>query len=122
MHSCVRGCLPANLATALTAKNGVGVGGDGVRVLHMCIPKGNIQSFIVRRPHIAVPQDLVLIPALKVPIGDRHTLGRLRDVDHFHRGAVRRIGNGFPVDRVRTVFCGLGLGLKRIVCRTNPNG
>ena len=89
----------------LAAENGVGIAGNGVRVLHMCIPKGNIQSFIVRRPHIAVPQDLVLIPALKVPIGDRHTLGRLRDIDHFYRGAVRRVGNGFAVDPVRTVLC-----------------
>ena len=88
----------------------------------MRIPKGDIQPFVMRRPHVAVGRDLVLVPTLQVPIGNRHTLGRLRDIDHFYRGAVRRIGNGFAVDRVRTVLCRLGLGLKWIVRRTNPNG
>jgi len=106
----------------LASENRVGVAGNGVCVFHMRIPKGNVHPFVMRVCHVAVGRDLVLVPALQIPIGNRHTLGRLAHIDHFHRGAVRRIRNGFPVDPVRAVLCRLGLGLKRIVRRTNPNG
>ena len=54
----------ANQTTLLAAENGVGVARDGVRVFHMRVPIGNIQPFVMRRPHVAVGRDLVLISAL----------------------------------------------------------
>jgi len=88
----------------------------------MGIPKGDVHPVIVRGRHIGIGRDLVLIPTLQVPIGDRHALRRLFYIDHFHLGAVRCVGNCFAVDPVRTVFRRGRLRLERIVRRTNPNG
>ena len=64
-HTCAKGHIALRVLGALLAtENGVRVAGNGVRVLHMRIPKGNVQPFVMRRPHVAVGRDLVLISAL----------------------------------------------------------
>lgn len=106
----------------LPTENRIGITRNGVRILHMRIPIGNVQPLIVRGRHIGVGRDLILIPTLQIPIGNRHTPGRLGHIRHFHLGAVRRIRHGFAIDPVRTVFRSRQFRLKRVVRRTNPNG
>jgi hypothetical protein len=55
--------------SSLPTEYWIGEAGCGVCVLHMPIPKGNVQPFIVGGCHIAVGLDPVNIGTRKVPIG-----------------------------------------------------
>ena len=96
-----RFCL---LAEALLPSEYV-VGGTGnrVRVLHMGIPKGNVQPFIVRGRHIAIGTNPTHICTLQVPIGNRHAPRGFRQTNKPNRGTIRPVWDHPTIDPIGAV-------------------